>query len=230
MKRTFSPSGWSRDRGSSHSLSCWGSPPSRFHRHDARKFAGCPWCSCSGHPRSNDDHASDIGEPWRCSGSHRHRSNDDHAGDIAGPWRSSRENEAEIVPTRYRHADEHRHQAVGAASSSIPGGSSPPRKVTFLDTESSSDDSQTDTDEDDDNYHGYKTPVPRGDNLRVSYNRRYGGFQCPVCPGKKASRWRNRNEIRNHVVGMATSGRLKEEYKKKWSRHRVLARNEGWMQ
>jgi hypothetical protein len=42
-------------------------------------------------------------------------------------------------------------------------------------------------------------------------------------------RWRNLNEIKDHILGMARSEALREENKKKLSRHRFLARNEGWM-
>jgi hypothetical protein len=41
--------------------------------------------------------------------------------------------------------------------------------------------------------------------------------------------WRNLNEIKDHVLGMARFEALREDNKKKWSRHRVLTRNEGWM-
>jgi hypothetical protein len=34
----------------------------------------------------------------------------------------------------------------------------------------------------------------------------------------------------HHVLGMARSMPLRQKYKKKWSRHRVVARNEGWME
>jgi hypothetical protein len=43
-------------------------------------------------------------------------------------------------------------------------------------------------------------------------------------------RWRKLNEVKDHVLGMAKFAPLREKYKKKWSRHRVLARNEGWME
>jgi hypothetical protein len=41
-------------------------------------------------------------------------------------------------------------------------------------------------------------------------------------------RWRYLIEIKDHVLGMARSEALRED-NKKCSRHRVLARNEGWM-
>jgi hypothetical protein len=34
---------------------------------------------------------------------------------------------------------------------------------------------------------------------------------------------------KDHIHGMARSEALREDNMKKWSRHRVLARNEGWM-
>ena len=42
------------------------------------------------------------------------------------------------------------------------------------------------------------------------------------------SRWTRPNEVRDHVVGKAKSHALRED-NKKYSWHRVLARNEGWM-
>jgi hypothetical protein len=53
-------------------------------------------------------------------------------------------------------------------------------------------------------------------------------YGCPVCPNRM-HRWRNLNEIKDHVLGMARSEVLREDNMKKWSHHRVLARNEGWM-
>jgi hypothetical protein len=41
--------------------------------------------------------------------------------------------------------------------------------------------------------------------------------------------WRNLNEIKDHVLGMARFEALREDNMKKWSCHRVVARNEGWM-
>jgi hypothetical protein len=42
-------------------------------------------------------------------------------------------------------------------------------------------------------------------------------------------RWRNLNEIKDHVLGMARSEALRKDNMKKWNRRRVLSRNEGWM-
>jgi hypothetical protein len=41
--------------------------------------------------------------------------------------------------------------------------------------------------------------------------------------------WRNLNEIKDHVLGMARSKALREDNMKTWSRHCVLVRNEGWI-
>jgi hypothetical protein len=42
--------------------------------------------------------------------------------------------------------------------------------------------------------------------------------------------WCKLNEVKDHVHGMARSAPPRLKYKKKWSRHRVVARNEGWME
>ncbi|RCV31008.1 hypothetical protein SETIT_6G141900v2 [Setaria italica] len=74
---------------------------------------------------------------------------------------------------------------------------------------------------------GYRTPFPRGDALRV-FRRIDNTFACPVCPGTR-HQWRILNEVKDHILGMAKSMPLRGENKKKWSCHRVVARNEGWM-
>jgi hypothetical protein len=37
------------------------------------------------------------------------------------------------------------------------------------------------------------------------------------------------NEIKDHVLVMATYKALREDNKKKWSHHHFMARNEGWL-
>jgi hypothetical protein len=41
--------------------------------------------------------------------------------------------------------------------------------------------------------------------------------------------WRNLNEIKDHVLGLARSEALREDNMKKWNCHCVLAKNEGWI-
>jgi hypothetical protein len=53
-------------------------------------------------------------------------------------------------------------------------------------------------------------------------------YGCPVCPNLM-HRWRMLNQVKYHVLGMVRSTPLREKYKKKWTRHRVVAMNEGWM-
>jgi hypothetical protein len=89
--------------------------------------------------------------------------------------------------------------------------------------------SEVSTDEEDDLLHGYKVPVPRAPNLRVWYDPHYKSYRCPVCPSKKASRWVTMEYIQSHVLGQAKSMKRREENKKKWSRHRTIAYNMGWM-
>ncbi|EAZ20144.1 hypothetical protein OsJ_35743 [Oryza sativa Japonica Group] len=100
--------------------------------------------------------------------------------------------------------------------------------VPELELDDDEDDSGSDceTDSEDDRRRGYRRPVPQGGALRVIYNGFY--FRCLVCPGKMASRWNSMEDIKNHTVGKANSSSLREE-NKKWQRHGVLARNEGWM-
>jgi hypothetical protein len=43
-------------------------------------------------------------------------------------------------------------------------------------------------------------------------------------------RWRKLNEVKDHVLGIDRSALTRDKYKKKWSCHRVVARNEGWME
>jgi len=166
------------------------------------------------------------------SGSHAHDTND-----IGVPSRSASDHQrafdlnldAEIVQSQPAQADDHGGPAAGSPAS--PGHSLPPAvgAASFSSSESESGDSDMETDEEDDKYHSYLVPVPRRDALRVRYCHRYSAWFCPVCPGKKAGRWKNIADIKNHMKGLANSGRLKEDNPKKWSRHRVLARNEGWM-
>jgi hypothetical protein len=87
--------------------------------------------------------------------------------------------------------------------------------------------SECETDSSEDELHGYHLPVPRGDALRV-YLHEDGTWGCPVCPGK-AHNWETPEAIHDHVMGQTQSPSLREWYKKKWSHHRVLARNHGWM-
>nr|TKW15345.1 hypothetical protein SEVIR_5G231900v2 [Setaria viridis] len=87
--------------------------------------------------------------------------------------------------------------------------------------------SHTEMDSSNDRHCGYRTPFPRGDALRIFCHVDYT-FACPVCPAKR-HRWRILNEVKNHVVGKATSEPLRKDNKKKWSHHRVGAWNEGWM-
>jgi hypothetical protein len=110
---------------------------------------------------------------------------------------------------------------------------SPPRKlkftVTLLTGEFDFDsDFQADTDSSEDHCHGCIPQVPRGDALCVFW-RLDGAYGCPICPNLM-HQWRKLNEVEDHVPGMARSAPLREKYKKKWSYHRVVARNEGWME
>jgi hypothetical protein len=89
--------------------------------------------------------------------------------------------------------------------------------------------SEVSIDEAGDFLHGYKVPVSRGPNLRVWYDPHYKSYRCPVCPSKKASRWVTMEYIQSHVLGQAKSMKRREENKKKWSRHRTIAYNMGWM-
>ncbi|KAG2629012.1 hypothetical protein PVAP13_3KG315800 [Panicum virgatum] len=91
----------------------------------------------------------------------------------------------------------------------------------------SDSDTQTETDPDNDYRRGYHLAVPRGATLRI-IRHGDGTFQCPVCPGL-ANRWTRLNEVRDRVVGKAKSRTLREDNKKKYSQHRALAQNEGWM-
>ena len=63
------------------------------------------------------------------------------------------------------------------------------------------------------------TSTPRRRRTRTMTTGGVIVFQYPEAP----------NEVRGHVVGKAKSHALREDDKKKYSRHRVLARNEGWM-
>ena len=83
------------------------------------------------------------------------------------------------------------------------------------------------TDPDDDVCRNYKVPFPRGPALRISHQSD-GTFKCPVCPGL-AHWWTRPNKVRVHVLGLANSSALRSVNKKKYSCHRILARNEGWM-
>ncbi|KAG2639625.1 hypothetical protein PVAP13_2KG020832 [Panicum virgatum] len=130
-------------------------------------------------------------------------------------------------PLRSQHSP-----VVVASSSSTSTASLPPSTSTStvnIPSEAFDSDSetQTETDSDNDDRRGYRRAVPRGPTLRV-IRHGDGTFRCPVCPSL-ASRWTSLNEVRDHVVGKAKSRALREGNKKKYSRHRVLARNEGWM-
>ncbi|KAG2612248.1 hypothetical protein PVAP13_4KG265130 [Panicum virgatum] len=119
-----------------------------------------------------------------------------------------------------------------APSSSTSTASSPPSTSTSTvnipaEAFDSDSDTQMETDPDDDYQQGYRRAVPRGPALRV-IRRGDGTFQCPIFPGL-ASRWTRPNEASDHVVGKAKSHALREDNKKKYSRHQVLGRNEGWM-
>ncbi|RCV07106.1 hypothetical protein SETIT_1G217600v2 [Setaria italica] len=81
-------------------------------------------------------------------------------------------------------------------------------------------------DSSDDRHRGYRMPFPQGDALRVFHNVD-NTFACPVYPTKR-HRWRILNEVKDHVVGMTTSGPLRKD-NKKWSYHCVMAWNDGWM-
>ncbi|RCV06889.1 hypothetical protein SETIT_1G199500v2 [Setaria italica] len=85
--------------------------------------------------------------------------------------------------------------------------------------------SQIETDSSDDRHRGYPMSFPRGDALRV-FRHADNTFMCPVCPGR-LQWWKILNEVKDHVMGMATSAPLKGKNKKNWCRHRVVARNEG---
>nr|TKW22477.1 hypothetical protein SEVIR_4G230900v2 [Setaria viridis] len=86
--------------------------------------------------------------------------------------------------------------------------------------------SQTETDSSDDRCRDYHTPLPRGDALRV-FHHADNTFTSPVFPGLR-HRWKILNEVKDHVMGMATSMPLRVKNKKKWSHHRDVARNEEW--
>ena len=121
---------------------------------------------------------------------------------------------------------------VVALSSSTSTISSPPRMLSSTVNIPAKafdfvSDTQTETDSDDDYRRGYHLAVPQGAALRI-IRHGDGTFRCPVCSGL-ASRWTSMNEVRDHVVGKAKSRALREDNKKKYIRHRVLARNEGWM-
>jgi hypothetical protein len=88
--------------------------------------------------------------------------------------------------------------------------------------------SEMSTDEEDDILHGYIVPVPSGPNLRVTYQPHFKSYWCPVCPGRKP-KWPLEQQVRNHVVNQAKSMAARHFNKKKWCRHRKLARNHGWM-
>jgi hypothetical protein len=86
-------------------------------------------------------------------------------------------------------------------------------------------DSQPDTDSSEDHLHGYISLVPRGDALRV-FRRTNGTYGFPVYPNLM-HQWGKLNEVKDHVLGMAKFARLRQDYKKKWSRHHVVARERG---
>nr|TKW21919.1 hypothetical protein SEVIR_4G153100v2 [Setaria viridis] len=121
---------------------------------------------------------------------------------------------------------------MGAASFT-PVSSSLPRNLTLtvtlpVDAFNSDSNSQTGMNSSDVCRRGYRMSFPRGDALRV-FHHADNTFACPVCSSTR-HRWRILNEVMDHVLGMAKSVPLRGENKKKWSRHRVVARNEGWME
>jgi hypothetical protein len=91
----------------------------------------------------------------------------------------------------------------------LPADSQPPPPLAELDSDSNSN-SNSDT-----------------FALRVFW-RTTNTYGCPVCPNYM-HQWRNLNEIKDHVLGMARFEALREDNMNKWSHHRILARNEGWM-
>jgi hypothetical protein len=111
--------------------------------------------------------------------------------------------------------------ATGASPVDIwPPLPSSPRKLTFTVTlpagefdSNSNSDSQGDTDSYEDCFHGYIPLVPRGDAFRAFwyFNGTYG---CPVC-SNLMHRWRKLNEVKHHVLRMAKSTALRQNYKKK---------------
>nr|TKW21668.1 hypothetical protein SEVIR_4G135001v2 [Setaria viridis] len=118
---------------------------------------------------------------------------------------------------------------VGAASST-PAPSSPSRKLTLKVTllaDAFDSESHTEMDSYDDHHHGYHTPFTRGDALCI-FCHTNNTFACPVCPTMR-HRWKILNEVKDHVVGMATFVPLRGKNKKKWSLHHVMARIEGWL-
>jgi hypothetical protein len=108
----------------------------------------------------------------------------------------------------------------------LPPGAFDHDNAAAFDSDDSSD-TQTEMDLDDDICRHNKVLVPGGFTLRVSL-REDGTFLCHVCPGL-AHRWRRLTKVRDHVVGQANTSALRGKNKKKYSRHRVLARNMGWM-
>ncbi|KAG2571031.1 hypothetical protein PVAP13_7KG023187 [Panicum virgatum] len=103
-----------------------------------------------------------------------------------------------------------------STASSLPGMCTSTINITAEAFDSNSE-TQTETDPDDDDRWGYCRVVPRGPTLRV-IRRGDGTFRCPVCPSL-ASRWTSPNEVRDHVIGKAKSRALREDNKKKYSRH-----------
>ncbi|TVU13393.1 hypothetical protein EJB05_40446, partial [Eragrostis curvula] len=102
-----------------------------------------------------------------------------------------------------------------AASASDPGGPGPcgpdlPRSEGYVEIDS-----------EENMFHGYRTPVPKGDALRV-IRRGPECFICPVCPNKKPRK--SMDDMEKHVVSLA------RPYNDKFSsRHRQVAWNHGWM-
>uniref|UniRef100_K4A2E4 Uncharacterized protein n=1 Tax=Setaria italica TaxID=4555 RepID=K4A2E4_SETIT len=128
---------------------------------------------------------------------------------------------------------------VDAARSSRYGGTSTlashsdaadlnPSSPADADVFDSDSESQTEMDSSVDRHRCYRMPFPRSDALRV-FCHTDNTFACPVYPAKR-HRWTIMNEVKDHVLGMATSTPLRGENKKKWSCHRIVARNEGWME
>jgi hypothetical protein len=123
-------------------------------------------------------------------------------------------------------------RAGGVSSADIqPPPPSPPRKLKFTVTLPAGEfdfdfNSQAGTDSSEDRFQDYIPPVSWGDALHV-FLRLNGTYGCHVCP-HLMHRWHKLNEVKDHILGMAKSAPLRQNYKN-WSRHHVVARNEVWM-
>ncbi|KAF8657359.1 hypothetical protein HU200_060129 [Digitaria exilis] len=87
--------------------------------------------------------------------------------------------------------------------------------------------SECEIDSSNDRLHGHKHPVSSGDDLHIYLHPEDLTWGRPICPNK-GPQWETIHALRDHVMGQATSMALREDYKKKWSRHRRLSRNMGW--